>query len=108
MDATMCERYAWALNPSGLPSSCSSLPLLSRVWGAVGHLKGVQDSEALRAAVEEVQPENVKLRLRLSQSRPLYDAFLALKEGPEWTTLNDTQKRIVDNGAKTFGRMLGN
>lgn len=32
-------------------------------------LQGVQDSEALRKAVEEVQPENVKLGLRLSQSR---------------------------------------
>lgn len=39
------------------------------------HLQGVKDSEALRAAVEEVQPENVKLGLRLSQSRPLYEGF---------------------------------
>lgn len=31
-----------------------------------------QDSEALRKAVEEVQPENVKLGLRLAQSKPLY------------------------------------
>lgn len=32
-------------------------------------LQGVKDSAALRAAVEEIQPENVKLGLRLSQSR---------------------------------------
>lgn len=31
--------------------------------------QGVKDSPELRAAVEEVQPENVKLSLRLSQSR---------------------------------------
>jgi oligopeptidase A len=35
----------------------------------------VRDSEALRKAVEEVQPENVKLRMRLAQSRPLYEGF---------------------------------
>jgi hypothetical protein len=38
-------------------------------------LQGVRDSDALRAAVEEVQPENVKLGLRLSQSRLLFDGF---------------------------------
>lgn len=42
-------------------------------------IQGVQDSDALRAAVEEVQPDNVALGLRLSQSRPLYEAFKALK-----------------------------
>jgi len=40
-----------------------------RTWGIVSHLKGVKDNEALRKAVEEVQPENVKLGLRLSQSK---------------------------------------
>ncbi len=37
----------------------------------VSHLKGVKDSEALRKAFEEVQPDNVKLNLRLSQSKAL-------------------------------------
>jgi oligopeptidase A len=41
--------------------------------------QGVKDSDALRAAVEEVQPENVALGLRLAQSKPLYTAFKALK-----------------------------
>ena len=31
--------------------------------------QGVKDSDELRKAVEEVQPENVKLGLRLAQSR---------------------------------------
>jgi Zn-dependent oligopeptidase len=42
---------------------------LSRAWGTVSHLKAVKDSEELRKAVEEVQPERVKLSLRLSQVR---------------------------------------
>lgn len=41
----------------------------SRTWNVVGHLKGVKDSEALRKAVDEIQPENVKFGLRLSQVR---------------------------------------
>lgn len=35
----------------------------------------VKDSEALRKAVEETQPLQVKFGLRLSQSRPLYEGF---------------------------------
>ena len=57
---------------------------LGRVWGLVSHLKAVKDSEALRKAYEEVQPERVKLGLRLAQSRPFYDAFLAIRNGPAW------------------------
>ncbi|KAJ9507608.1 hypothetical protein QJQ45_019220 [Haematococcus lacustris] len=59
-----------------------------RTWGVVSHLKvGVRDSEALRKAVEEVQPENVKLGLRLSQSSALgLAAQQAKKEGHEAAT----------------------
>ncbi|KAG2500627.1 hypothetical protein HYH03_001394 [Edaphochlamys debaryana] len=73
-----------------------------RVWGIVSHLKGVKDSPELRAAVEEVQPENVKLSLRLSQSRPLYEAFRALRDGPEWGSLSPSQRRIVENELRDF------
>ncbi|EFJ49660.1 hypothetical protein VOLCADRAFT_104239 [Volvox carteri f. nagariensis] len=73
-----------------------------RVWGIVSHFKGVKDSPELRAAVEEVQPENVKLSLRLSQSRPLYSAFKALREGPQWSQLTPAQQRIADNELRDF------
>ncbi|KXZ49272.1 hypothetical protein GPECTOR_22g865 [Gonium pectorale] len=73
-----------------------------RIWGIVSHLKGVKDSPELRKAVEEVQPENVKLSLRLSQSKPLYTAFKALRDGPEWSSLSAAQQRIVDNELRDF------
>ena len=40
--------------------------------GLVKHLKSVCDSEGLRKAVEEVQPEVVKFGLRMGQSPQLY------------------------------------
>ncbi|MEW5309432.1 MAG: hypothetical protein WDW38_001321 [Sanguina aurantia] len=73
-----------------------------RVWGVVSHLKGVKDSADLRKAVEEVQPENVKLGLRLSQSKAIYAAFKALKDGSQWEALTAPQKRIVDNELRDF------
>lgn len=76
---------------------------LDRVWGAVDHLKAVRDSPDLRAAVDTVQPERVAFGLRLSQSRPLYDAFSALKASPDaWNALTPSQRRAVDNELRDF------
>ena len=69
---------------------------LGRPWGTVSHLKAVRDSEALRAAVDTVQPEKVALGLRLAQSAPLYGAFKALREGPAWASLSEAQRRLVE------------
>lgn len=45
-------------------------------------LQAVKDTKELRDAVEEVQPERVKLSLRLGQSRALYDGFKVQKFMP--------------------------
>ena len=44
----------------------------------------------------KLQPDKVKFELRLGQSKPIYNAFKAIQESPEWQTLSDAQKRIVD------------
>lgn len=75
---------------------------IERTWGAVSHLKAVKDSEPLRTAVDEVQPERVKLSLRLSQSKPLYEAFKGIKEGDLWGQLSEAQQRIVDGELRDF------
>lgn len=75
---------------------------LGRAWGTVSHLKAVKDSEELRKAVEEVQPEKVKVMLRLSQSKPIYEAFKAIKEGDAWDGLSEAQQRIVDGELRDF------
>ena len=56
----------------------------------------------LRTAVEEVQPERVKLALRMAQSKPIYDAFAALKASAEWESCTEAQKRIVDGELRDF------
>ena len=76
---------------------------LGRAWGSVTHLKAVKDSPELRAAVEEVQPERVAFSLRLSQSRPLYDALAALKaDDKAFAQLSDSRRRAVDAELRDF------
>ncbi|KAK2986698.1 hypothetical protein RJ640_010923 [Escallonia rubra] len=69
---------------------------LAVVWGIVNHLKTVKDTPELRSAIEEVQPEKVEFELKLGQSKPIYNAFKAIKESPDWKTLSQARKRIVD------------
>ncbi|KAK6923235.1 Peptidase M3A/M3B catalytic domain [Dillenia turbinata] len=73
---------------------------LTVIWGIVNHLKSVKDSPELRSAIEEVQPEKVEFSLRLGQSKPIYDAFKAIRESKEWPTLREARKRIVESQIK--------
>mmetsp|Transcript_12715 Transcript_12715/g.28855 ORF Transcript_12715/g.28855 Transcript_12715/m.28855 type:complete len:804 (-) Transcript_12715:651-3062(-) len=76
---------------------------LGVAWGAVKHLKSVRDNEELRTAVDEVQPERVKLSLRISQSEALYKAIKSLREDEaQWSGLSNAQKRAVDAELKDF------
>jgi oligopeptidase A len=70
---------------------------LGRIWGVVGHLLHVKNSEALRTAHEAVQPAVVELGIRMGQSRPLYDALCALRDGPDFARLDPAQQRIVES-----------
>ena len=70
---------------------------LSYAWGAVHHLLSVQNTPALREAETDVQPEVVAAGLRLGQSRALYDGFVALRDGPDWGSLPEPRRRIVQS-----------
>lgn len=52
--------------------------------------------------MEEVQPDVVAVSLRLSQSKPVYEAFQAMKEGSSWSKLTEAQQRIVDKNLREF------
>jgi oligopeptidase A len=70
---------------------------LGFAWGIVGHLMGVQNSDALRAAHEQMQAPVITFGLRQGQSRPVYDALVALTTSQEWEGLDEGQHRIVES-----------
>jgi oligopeptidase A len=65
-------------------------------WGCVGHLMGVQNSDALREAFSEVQGEVIAFGLRQAQSRVLYDGLRSLRESDGFGDLEPAQRRIVE------------
>ncbi|KAH6784043.1 Zincin-like metalloproteases family protein [Perilla frutescens var. hirtella] len=64
-----------------------------KVWGVVSHLKVVKDNADLRSAIEETQLENVAFELKLGSSKPIYNAFKAIRESPDWEKLSDAHDK---------------
>ena len=69
---------------------------LGYAWGLVGHLMGVKNSDAIRDAHAAMQPEVVRFGLRLAQSQPLFEGLEALRAGPTFSSLEPTQRRIIE------------
>lgn len=66
-------------------------------WGLVGHLMGVQNSDALREAHAEVQAEVIGFGLKVAQSRPIFSALEALQESDAFASLEPPQRRIIES-----------
>ncbi|MDJ0688106.1 MAG: M3 family metallopeptidase [Xenococcaceae cyanobacterium MO_188.B32] len=71
-------------------------------WGMVGHLMGVKNSPELREAYEKIQPEVVKFYNKVSQSKPLYEAFKELRHSADWDTFEPAQQRIIESSLRDF------
>lgn len=69
-------------------------------WGPVDHLMAVKNSDALRDAYMAAQPMVVQLGLRMSQSKPIYEALVALRDGDAWAGLDLAQQRVVESKIK--------
>jgi oligopeptidase A len=70
---------------------------LGFAWGIVGHLMGVQNSDALREAHASVQPAVVGFGLRLAQSAPIFRGLEALQKDDAFSRLDAAQQRIVES-----------
>ncbi len=75
---------------------------LSRAWGIVGHLHGVNDVPEWRDAYNAMLPEVTSFFADLGQNLALFDKFKALAASPEYADLNPTRRRIIDNEIRDF------
>ncbi|WP_448604867.1 M3 family metallopeptidase [Thermoleptolyngbya sp.] len=69
-------------------------------WGVVNHLMGVKNSPELREAQEAMQPEVVKFGMRVSQSKPLYEGYKAIRSSADWGNLSEAQQRIIESSIR--------
>ncbi|NIU83589.1 MAG: M3 family peptidase, partial [Candidatus Thorarchaeota archaeon] len=65
-------------------------------WGPVQHLLSVNNTNELRAEHEKMLPQVIEFGLRMGQSKPIYEGLLAMRDGPEWDSLNESQRRVIN------------
>lgn len=79
---------------------------LSRAWGVVGHLHGVNDVPEWREAYNAMLPEVSRYYAELGQNLALFEKFKALAASPGYAALNPARKRVIDNDIRDF-RLAG-
>jgi oligopeptidase A len=75
---------------------------VSRAWGPVQHLFGVNSTAEWRKAFNACLPKLTEYGLELSQSQPLYRAYKALSESTAFKTYSVTRKKVINDALRDF------
>lgn len=75
---------------------------LSRSWSCVSHLNSVANTPQLRRAYHNCLPKLSDYGMKIGQNQRLYEAYVAMKESPEYAQLSLEQKKVIDNALRDF------
>jgi oligopeptidase A len=75
---------------------------LSRAWGPVSHLFGVQANDAWRAAYGACLPKVTQYQIDLSQDARLFHAFEDIASSPDFGKLSEGRQKIVRDALRDF------
>jgi oligopeptidase A len=75
---------------------------LDRAWGAVGHLNAVVSTAAFRDAYNAALPKVTAFYADIAQDERWFARFRALAGSPAFATLDDAQRKVVDNALRDF------
>ena len=70
---------------------------LSRAWGAVSHLHGVDDNPAIREAYNDNLPAITQYWTELGQNLALFERYKALAASSGFAALDPAQRTIINN-----------
>jgi oligopeptidase A len=77
---------------------------LGVMLGTVSHLLSVKYSDALQEAYDQVRPRYVAFSNRVAQSRAVYDAMVAIRDGGEFPGLSEARQRILTESIRGMER----
>lgn len=75
---------------------------LSRLWSPVSHLNSVTSSPELRDAYESCLPLLSDYSTWVGQHEGLYQAYLALSQSAEFSTLTKAQQKVIHDALRDF------
>jgi len=79
---------------------------LARAWSPVSHLNGTMNNPELREAYQACLGKLSDYSTWIGQHEGLFRAWQALRDGPAWKTLDEGQRRTVENALRDF-RLAG-
>lgn len=75
---------------------------VNETWGIVSHLNSVCDAPEWRAAYDKMLPKISLFLNELEQNQELHQVFLNIKNSSEYSRLDLSQKRCIDNALRDF------
>jgi oligopeptidase A len=75
---------------------------LGKAFGPAGHLNAVAQSPALRDAYNACLPLLSEYSTEVGQNEALFAAYQALRDSPEYDTLNEAQQKDLNNTLRDF------
>ncbi len=75
---------------------------LSCAWSPVSHMNAVVNSEKLREAYNGCLPKLSEFGTWVGQNKALFEAYKQIAEGEEYQTLDEAQRKVIDNAMRDF------
>jgi oligopeptidase A len=75
---------------------------LSRIWGPVGHLNAVCDSEELRPVYQQGVAKMAEWSAELAQNEALYAAIKKVRERDDFTGLSGERQQVIEHTLRDF------
>ncbi len=75
---------------------------LNRRWSPVSHLNSVLNNDSWREAYANCLPKLSEYATEIGQNKALYLAYCSIKKGAEFSSLEQAQKKIIDNAIRDF------
>jgi len=76
--------------------------VLGKAWSPVSHLNSVMNSDDLREAYNACLPKLSAYSTEVGQNKALQQAYVAIKDSPEFATLTKAQQKTILNGLRDF------
>jgi len=75
---------------------------LHKIWSPIAHLHSVMQSEALRKAYNNTLPLLTEYHTEISQNEKLFSATESIAKRPDFFSLNDAERKIIENDIRDF------
>lgn len=75
---------------------------LNKAWSPVSHLNSVANTKELREAYHQCLPKLSDYGTQVGQNKSLYDAYVALKAAPSFSSLDKAQQKSITNAIRDF------